>query len=112
MAGEQLIVDSFQNTLPNTPETAFTSPATGAGTLITSIAAANSGATDRTYKAFLVSDATAGTLPQVPQRTIVKKKTDVPPELSGQVIPPGGTLQFESSASASISFTVTGRNLT
>jgi hypothetical protein len=111
MAEEQLVPPT-QNTLPNTPEVLFTSPASGAGTLITSVVASNDTAADRTYMGYIVSDATAGTLPQVPIRTVVKRKTDVPPELTGQVIPPGGTLQFESSVASSIAFTVTGRNLT
>lgn len=111
MANEQQLVDTFQSTTPNTPEEIFKSPVDGAGTLITGVTVANDTATDRTYKAYIVSSTSLGTLPQVPVRTIVKRKTDIPPELTGQVIPPGGTLQFESSFSASIAITVSGRNL-
>lgn len=112
MATDQQLFGSKQNTAANTPETFFTSPPDGVGTLITSAVASNATTTDRTYKAYIVASGGTATLPQVPQRTIVKKKTDVPSELSGQVIPPGGTLQFESSFATSIAFTVTGRNLT
>ncbi len=112
MATDKQLVDTFQNTLANTPESAFLSPATGAGTLITAVVASNATTIDRTYQAYIVSSGGTATNPQVPTRTIVKKKTDVPEELAGQVIPEGGTLQFESSAIGSITFTVSGRNLT
>ena len=112
MATDQQIVDTFQNTVANTAEVAFTSPITSTGTLITAIVASNGTAVDRSYQAYIVSSGGSATNPQVPARTVVKKKTDVPPELAGQVIPAGGTLQFESSAISSITFTVSGRNLT
>ena len=112
MASDKQIVDTFQNAAPNTAEIAYTSPSTGTGTLITAATVSNATTADRTYKAYIVSSASTATLPQVPQRTVVSKKTDIPPELSGQVIPPGGTLQFESNAASSISFTVSGRDLT
>jgi len=112
MANEKQLVDSFQNAVANTPEIAFTSPVTGDGTLITAVVSANGTISDRTYQAYIVPASGTATLPEVPTRTVLKKKTDIPPELAGQVIPPGGTLQFESSQSLSIAWTVSGRNLT
>ena len=112
MASDKQIVDTFQNVAPNTPEVAFTSPATSTGTLITAVVASNGTIADRSYQAYIVSDSSVGTTPQVPTRTVASKRTDVPAELAGQVIPTGGTLQFESNVAASITFTVSGRNLT
>jgi len=113
MANDKQLVSSFQSENANTAETIYPVPATATGgTLITAVSVANSSGTDRTYKAYIVNGIAQGTLPQVPIRTVIDGKTDIPVELLGQVIPFGGTLQFESSAATSIDITVSGRELT
>jgi len=111
MADEQLKAPT-QNTLANTPEIFVTAPAGQEGVLITSVVASNNTGIAANYTAYIVSSGDTATLPQVPSRTIKPKKADIPAELAGQVIPPGGTLQFSSTAASSIIFVITGRQLT
>jgi len=104
------LVDNKQNTLAATAESVYTSPAAQKGTLITNFTAANTTAIDRSYKAFIVTSGSA-VIPLVPTRTILKNDTDVPPEISGQFMPAGAQIYVESSAATSISFTVSGREI-
>lgn len=104
------LVDNKQTTAAATAESVYTSPAEGKGTLITNFTAANSTAIDRTYKAYIVTSGSA-TIPVIPSRSILKGETDVPPEVSGQFMPAGAQLYVETSAATSISFTVSGREV-
>lgn len=104
------LVDNVQTTLGATPESVYTSPAAQKGTLITSFTAANSTGIDRNYKAFIVTSGSA-LIPLIPTRTILKNDTDVPPEIAGQFMPAGAQLYVESSAATSISFTVSGKEI-
>jgi len=105
------LVDNKQTTLAGTPESVYTSPAEQKGTLITNFTAVNSTAVARTYKAFIVTSGGSAVLPLVPTTTILKDDSDVPPEISGQFMPAGSKLFVETSAATSISFTVSGREI-
>ncbi len=111
MASDKQLVNAQQSVIADTPEVYYTSPTTGTGTLITAVTASNGTATDRNYKGYIVSSGGTATLPQVPTTVVNANKADLAEELAGQVIPTGGTLQFESSAIDSIAFTVSGRDL-
>ena len=104
------LVDNKQTTLANTPESVYTSPSEQKGTLITNFTAANSTAVTRSYKAYIVTSGSA-TIPLVPTRSLLTNETDVPPEISGQFMPAGSQLFFETSAATSISLTVSGREI-
>jgi hypothetical protein len=106
-----LLVDNKQNTLADTPEFVYTSPDSQKGTIITNFTAANSTAVDREYKAFIVTSGGSAIIPLVPSRTILKGETDTPPEISGQFMPAGAQIFVETSAATSISFTVSGREI-
>lgn len=105
------LVDNQQTTLGATPESVYISPSEQKGTVITNFTAANSTAIDRTYQAFIVTSGGSATIPLVPTRTVLKKETDVPPEVSGQFMPAGAQIFVETSAATSISFTVSGREI-
>ena len=111
MASDKQLVNAQQSAIADTPEVYYTSPSTGTGTLITAVTASNGTAIDRNYKGYIVSEGDSATLPQVPTTVVNANKADLPAELAGQVIPPGGTLQFASSMAESIAFTVSGRDL-
>lgn len=104
------LVDNKQTTLAATAQSVYTSPATQKGTLITTFNATNSTAVDRTFKAFLVTSGSP-VIPLIPTRTILSNDTDTPPEISGQFMPAGSQLYVETSAALSISFTVSGREI-
>lgn len=104
-------VDNKQTAIANTPELVYTSPAEQKGALITNFLAANSTAVNRSYKAYIVAPGGSPTLPQVPKRTLETDETDVPPEMSGQFLKPGYQIFVETSAATSISFTVSGREI-
>jgi hypothetical protein len=104
------LVDNKQTAAANTAESVYTSPSEQKGTLITNFTAANSTAVDRTYKAYIVTSGSA-VIPIIPARSVLKGDTDVPPEVSGQFMPAGAQLFVETSAATSISFTVSGREI-
>jgi len=104
------LVDNKQTTAAAIAESVYTSPAEQKGTLITNFTAANSTAVDGNYKAYIVTSGSA-VVPLVPTRTILQNGTDVPPEISGQFMPAGSKLFVETNAASSISFTVSGREI-
>lgn len=105
------LVASVKSTVADTPETFYTSPINGFGTIITNFTASNDIGITRSYQAYIVESGDTAVIPVVPPRNLVANRTDVSPEMAGQLIPAGGTLQMESSAADSISFTVSGREL-
>ncbi len=106
---EQL-VDNVQTTAANTAESVYTSPAEQKGTLITNFTAVNSTGVPRTYQAYIVTSGLP-LIPLVATRSILSKETDTPPEISGQFMPAGAKIYVETSAATSISFTVSGREV-
>lgn len=104
------LVDNQQNTLADTAQAVYTSPAAQKGTLVTNFTATNSTALTRSYKAYIVTSGSA-VIPLVPTRSLLANETDVAPEVSGQFLPAGSKLYVESSAATSISFTVSGREI-
>jgi hypothetical protein len=110
MALPNLLVNSFTNTLSDTPQVAFTSDSSpSVGTIIDSFTASNSSTANKSYKAYIVNSGGVATNPQRPFKIVVWGEIDLGAGIVGQVIPPGGTLQIEQSQAGSIFFTVTGR---
>lgn len=107
------LVDNAQAAAANTPESIYTSPSTGSakGTIITNFTAANSTAIGRSYKAYIVESGGSADIPIIPARTILSGETDISAEIAGQVIPAGASIYVETSAASSISFTVSGKEL-
>ena len=91
------------------PEVIYTSPAQGAGTVISAVTVSNNTLQDHYYLAYIgkgydIDD------PIIPDTTIKSKRTDPAAELVGQVIPPGHSLWFEDPYHVLL-FTVSGREL-
>ncbi len=103
------LVDSQVTTAAGTPETFYTSPANGKGTVITNFTATNATAFLHSYKAYVVTDGGVADTPIVPKRTTDINDTDIPPEMAAQFMPAGFTLQMESDVAGVISFSVSGR---
>jgi hypothetical protein len=114
MSSEIQAFGNQQNAAADTPESfGFIASTAGFGAKITAVNIANNEANvERTYKAYIVDNGGTASTPVVPTRTVNRNTSDQPPELIGQVIPPGGTIQFESSQAGSLAFTVSVRNLT
>jgi len=105
----KLLVDSQKAAAANTPEVFYTSPSNGLGTTIINFTGVNDTANTFSEKVYIVPSGGTPITPVVPTRNIVSNRADVSPEMAGQLIPPGGTLQMESSSAATISWTVSGR---
>ena len=103
------LVDDFQTTVASTPQLAYTSPTGGKGTLITNCVASNDTALTRSYSAYVTTTTGVTGRPEIPERSILTKDTDISPELSGRFLPPGAELYFQTSAASSIAFFVSGR---
>lgn len=109
---EQVLVDSTKNGVADTIESFYSSPDGGGGTRITSFSASNNTVSSKTYKAYLFNQSGTGPIEAVvPQKIVVRDRFDLGPSITGQLIPPGGSLRMESSDANSISFRVTGNEL-
>lgn len=102
------LVDNYSNTLVDTIQTAYTA---SVDTVIDSFTASNTSTVNASYKAYIVS-ATGSVKPQIPFKVVVWNTNDLGIGIVNQVIPAGGSLQVETSATDSIYFTVTGREFT
>lgn len=89
----------------------YTSPASGAGTVISAVTVTNNTLADHFYSAWIggVNDIDLDG-PVVPETTIKAKRSDNGAELIGHIIPPGKSLWVEDPFHVLL-FTVTGREL-
>ena len=101
------IVDNAVNSLVDTIETIYTNGANGV--LIESFTAANNSTVTASYKAYIVNSGVGQ--PQVPMTIVVWGENDLGIGIVNQVIPANATLRVEASATNSIYFTVTGREV-
>lgn len=109
MATSILLVNKGVNTVADTPESIYTSPAGGNGTIITAFTAANNSTSNKSYKAYIVGVSDTATNPQLPFRIIIWGDIDLGTGIEGQTIPPGGSLFVEASTIDSVYFTVSGK---
>ena len=100
-----LIVQNEANLVADTIESFYTSPPGGSGTQINSVTASNNSTVNASYKAY-ITDAITSDKPIIPFKVVIWGENDLGIGLVNQVIPPGGTLSFESSAINSIYFNV------
>lgn len=108
MASFQLI-DNFLNSVVDTPESAF-SNGTVDSVVIDAFTITNNSKVNASFKAYIKSS-TGVLTPIIPFRIVVWGDNDLGIGIVNQVIPPGGTLQLESSALDSLYLTVSGRNV-
>ena len=109
MASSTLLVNKGVNTLVDTPEKIYTSPATGNGTIINAITVANNSTSNKSYKAYIVDVDGVAENPQRPFRIVIWADIDLATGIEGQTIPPGGSLQVEANAANAVYFTVSGK---
>ncbi len=103
-----ILVNSVKNTLADTIQSFYTSPAGAGGTRIDAFTAANNTDSSKSYKAYIFDSSGAAIDAVVPMKIIVTDRFDVGASIVGQEIPAGGSLRMESSAASSISFRITG----
>ena len=101
------IVQNKANKAADTREVFYTSPVRGGGTQINSVTASNTSTVNASYKAYITDELT-NDQPVIPFKVVVWGENDLGIGLVNQVIPPGGTLSFETSAIDSIYFNVAG----
>lgn len=107
----EVLVNSVQNTIANTIQSFYTSPATGAGTVITAFTATNNTGSNRTYKAYIFASGATTSEAVTPLKIIIRSRFDPGNAIVNHLIPPGGTLRMESDLALSIVFRVTGNEL-
>jgi len=108
---DAVLVNSAKSATTDTIEVFYTSPPSGAGTRISAFTAANNTESSKTYKAYIYDSAGGLIDAVVPQKIVVRDRFDLAPSIVGQLIPTGGTLRMESSEGDSLSFRVTGQEL-
>ena len=106
-----VLVNSTQNSIANSPQAFYTSPADGAGTIITAFTATNNTDANRTYKAYIFGPSQTGLQAVTPLKIIIRNRFDPGNSIVNQLIPAGGTLQMESDEVDSIVYRVTGNEL-
>ena len=109
MATSILLVNKGVNTLADTPESIYTSPTNGNGTIITAVTVANNSTSNKSYKAYIVADGEVAENPQTPFRIVIWADIDAGTGIDGQVIPPGDSLYVEANAANAVYFTVSGK---
>lgn len=94
--------------------TYYTSPLAGDGTRITAITATNYSAGTESYSVYIKADGSpAGNADLVLlSQGVASNKSDVPPEVINQFVPPGGTIQLSASLSNAISVRISGVEFT
>lgn len=102
------LVNNFVNTGVDSPQEAFKA---SKDTLITSFTAANNSTVNASYKAYIVKSGENPLQPVIPLQIVVWGENDLGIGIVNQVIPAGGSLYVESSATNSIYFTVSGREI-
>ena len=109
MATSILLVNKGVNSAADTPQAIYTSPATGNGTIITAVTAANNSTSNKSYKAYIVNAGDTVENPQRPFKIIIWADIDLATGIDGQTIPPGGSLYVEASEADAVYFTVSGK---
>lgn len=91
-------------------QTLYTSPANGAGTRIIALNVANGSGGTQSYDMWIVENGGSADDSNlvIPTRAISTLLTDVPSEVSNQLIPAGGTLQAQVTTADTLSFRATG----
>lgn len=111
MATPRNIVENEANTVADTPEVFYTDDGTDNGTTIDAFTASNSGSSNGSYKAYIVGLGDSPVNPIIPFEIVTFGENELGVGIVNQLIPPGGTLQMESSAIDKIFFTVSGRKV-
>lgn len=106
-----VLVNSVENTLVDTVQSFYTSPAGAGGTLITAFTATNDNGANASYKAYIYDSTGATKLAVIPQTIVIRKKASLGSPIVNQLIPAGGTLRMETSATDAIVFRVSGKEL-
>ena len=101
---------NFTNTIANTQQTIYTSPATGSGTRIDSFTAVNNGIVNSSYIAYL-DNGNSANVPIIPFNIVTWGEYDLGIGLVNQTLPPGASLKIESSSINEIYFTASGVEL-
>ena len=111
---EDVIVFNAANTLADTVEEFYDSPASslgGQGTRITKFSAPNNTTASVDYKAYIYDSSGVMQSAIIPQTTVVRDRVDLGASIVGHLIPPGGSLRMECSEADGIKFYVTGNEL-
>lgn len=106
-----VLANGVKNTVADTPQTIYTSPAAGAGTIITAFTATNNTTANRTFKAYIYASGETSAPAILPLKVLIRNKFDPGSAIVNHVIPAGGSLRVESDLADSISFYVTGNEL-
>ena len=109
MTTSTLLVNKGVNTLADTPQSIYTSPPNGNGTIINAFTAANNSTSNKSYKAYIVGKEETAENPQLPFRIVIWADIDLGTGIDGQTIPPGGSLYVECNEPNSVYFTLSGK---
>ncbi len=109
MASATQLVNKGVNTIADTPQSIYTSPPRGNGTIITAVTVANNSTSNKSYKAYIVNKDELPVNPQTPFRIVIWADIDAGTGIDGQTIPPGGSLYVEANAANAVYFTVSGK---
>lgn len=111
---EIVMVINTANTIVDEIQKFYDSPKSatgGKGTRVTKFSAPNDTTSSIDYKAYIVGADGVVKKAIIPQTTVVRDKADLGASIVGQLIPPGGSLQMESSVANAMQFYVTGNEL-
>lgn len=110
---EVILALNTQNTAVDTIQKFYDSPPGKGGTRVNAFSASNDTTSSIDYKAYIFDASGVPITPKavIPQTSVVRDRADLGASIIGQLIPPGGTLQIESSVANGLIFYVTGNEL-
>lgn len=108
------LVKNETNSIADTPNRFYLDDGTLNGTIIDSFTASNADSitgVNASYKAYIVDAGGTAINPQISFKIVVWGEKDLGAGVVNQLIPPGGSLHMEASATSRIFFTVSGRKV-
>ena len=105
---ETVIVLNQRSSAADLVENFYNSPTNGSGTRVTAFTATNNTTTGQSFIAYIYGPGDSTQEPVIPFTTVARDTANYGSAIVNQLIPAGGSLRLESSATDSINFYVTG----
>jgi hypothetical protein len=108
---ESVLINNSKIASVDTITELYTSPSSGAGTIITAFTVANSSTASASYKAYIYDSTGNAVEPVIPLKVVVRDRFDPGRSIVNQIVPPSGTIRAENSAANALNFYASGIEL-
>ncbi len=109
MSNPQTFVRDFISTVANAPEIVYTSPAGGAGSVVTAFTITNSTSVNRIHSLYIYNADGSATKKLISNERLIRDKSSFGGEIVNHALLPGETIRAESDLANSVSWNITGK---